>query len=248
MFEAVYEHCGSAELLSYWLDIESKTDVKLENEYAEAWSEWDLHASDEATGDSAAILWFFLEKAGRYGNFTDRLARISVAIVSSTYGEESEQVSSRLREMAQLLQAKGSYQDSEVLARRALAIAERVLGPDHPDTAIQAGNLGSLLRIKGDHATAERLLKSALNVLERELGPEHLETANIIDSLAELFRDNGEYEKAEPLYRRALAIAEMAGYLKEGKMKSKVDVVDGLENFPETLLKLFNGENFGKLV
>ncbi|HQS01126.1 MULTISPECIES: NADP-dependent oxidoreductase [unclassified Polaromonas] len=44
------------------------------------------------------------------------------------------------------------------------------------------------------------------------------------------------------------AIAEMAAYLKEGKMKSKEDVVDGLENFPETLLKLFNGENFGKLV
>jgi hypothetical protein len=44
------------------------------------------------------------------------------------------------------------------------------------------------------------------------------------------------------------AIAEMAGYLKDGKMKSKEDVVQGLENFPETLLKLFNGENFGKLV
>ena len=48
--------------------------------------------------------------------------------------------------------------------------------------------------------------------------------------------------------RYPLAIAEMAAYLKEGKMKSKEDVVQGLENFPETLLKLFNGENFGKLV
>ena len=48
--------------------------------------------------------------------------------------------------------------------------------------------------------------------------------------------------------RYPVAIAEMAGYLKEGKMKSKEDVVEGLENFPETLLKLFNGENFGKLV
>ncbi|WP_372825813.1 NADP-dependent oxidoreductase [Polaromonas sp.] len=44
------------------------------------------------------------------------------------------------------------------------------------------------------------------------------------------------------------AIAEMATYLKEGKMKSKEDVVVGLDTFPETLLKLFNGENFGKLV
>jgi NADPH-dependent curcumin reductase CurA len=48
--------------------------------------------------------------------------------------------------------------------------------------------------------------------------------------------------------RYHLAVAEMAGYLKEGKMKSKEDVVDGLNTFPETLLKLFNGENFGKLV
>ena len=44
------------------------------------------------------------------------------------------------------------------------------------------------------------------------------------------------------------AVAEMAGYLKDGRMKSKEDVVVGLDTFPETLLKLFNGENFGKLV
>ena len=44
------------------------------------------------------------------------------------------------------------------------------------------------------------------------------------------------------------AIAELAGHLRSGRMKSKEDVVEGLETFPETLLKLFNGENFGKLV
>lgn len=44
------------------------------------------------------------------------------------------------------------------------------------------------------------------------------------------------------------AIAEMAGYLREGRMHSREDVVRGLENFPSALLKLFNGENFGKLV
>ena len=48
--------------------------------------------------------------------------------------------------------------------------------------------------------------------------------------------------------RYPLAVAEMAGYLKDGRMKSKEDVVVGLDTFPETLLKLFNGENFGKLV
>ena len=43
------------------------------------------------------------------------------------------------------------------------------------------------------------------------------------------------------------AIAELSGYLKDGTLKSREDVVAGLENFPEALLKLFSGENFGKL-
>ena len=41
---------------------------------------------------------------------------------------------------------------------------------------------------------------------------------------------------------------EMAGWMAAGKLKSREDIVEGLEKFPETLLKLFNGENFGKLV
>jgi NADPH-dependent curcumin reductase CurA len=48
--------------------------------------------------------------------------------------------------------------------------------------------------------------------------------------------------------RFPLAVTELAGYLKDGRMKSKEDVVVGMATFPETLLKLFNGENFGKLV
>lgn len=49
--------------------------------------------------------------------------------------------------------------------------------------------------------------------------------------------------------RYHLAIAEMAGYLKDGRMKSKEDVIEGgVAAFPAALPKLFSGENFGKLV
>ncbi len=48
--------------------------------------------------------------------------------------------------------------------------------------------------------------------------------------------------------RYHVAVAELAGYLKDGRMKSREDVVEGLESFPQALLKLFSGENFGKLV
>jgi NADPH-dependent curcumin reductase CurA len=49
--------------------------------------------------------------------------------------------------------------------------------------------------------------------------------------------------------RYHLAIAEMAGYLQDGRMKSREDVVTGgVAAFPGTLGRLFSGENFGKLV
>jgi NADPH-dependent curcumin reductase CurA len=45
------------------------------------------------------------------------------------------------------------------------------------------------------------------------------------------------------------AIAELSGYLKDGRLKSREDVVDGpVSLFPQTLNKLFAGENLGKLV
>jgi NADPH-dependent curcumin reductase CurA len=45
------------------------------------------------------------------------------------------------------------------------------------------------------------------------------------------------------------AAAEIAGWMREGRLISREHIVDGgIGAFPETLLKLFTGENIGKLV
>jgi len=44
------------------------------------------------------------------------------------------------------------------------------------------------------------------------------------------------------------AIAEMAQWMAAGKLRSREDIVQGLAQFPQALLKLFTGENHGKLV
>jgi NADPH-dependent curcumin reductase CurA len=44
------------------------------------------------------------------------------------------------------------------------------------------------------------------------------------------------------------AAREMAGWMMAGKLKSREDIVEGFQTFPDTLLKLFRGENFGKLM
>ena len=48
--------------------------------------------------------------------------------------------------------------------------------------------------------------------------------------------------------RYADAAREMAGWMAAGKLKSREDIVEGLETFPDALLKLFKGENIGKLI
>jgi len=50
------------------------------------------------------------------------------------------------------------------------------------------------------------------------------------------------------LDRYAEAVGEMAGWLAAGELVSREDLAQGLENFPEVLLRLFSGENTGKLV
>jgi NADPH-dependent curcumin reductase CurA len=42
------------------------------------------------------------------------------------------------------------------------------------------------------------------------------------------------------------AIDALARWLSEGRLKQKEDVAAGLENAPQTLRRLFTGENFGK--
>ena len=43
-------------------------------------------------------------------------------------------------------------------------------------------------------------------------------------------------------------VAALATWIRDGSFKSREDVVDGLANFPDALLMLFEGKNFGKLV
>jgi NADPH-dependent curcumin reductase CurA len=44
------------------------------------------------------------------------------------------------------------------------------------------------------------------------------------------------------------AAAEMAGWMAAGKLRSREDVAEGIEHFHEALLKLFRGDNIGKLI
>ena len=41
---------------------------------------------------------------------------------------------------------------------------------------------------------------------------------------------------------------QMSAWIKEGKIKYREDIVDGLENAPQAFIGLLAGKNFGKLI
>jgi NADPH-dependent curcumin reductase CurA len=56
------------------------------------------------------------------------------------------------------------------------------------------------------------------------------------------------YVVTDYLDRYPEGLREMAEWLEHGKLVSREDIAEGLENFPATLLRLYKGENTGKLV
>jgi NADPH-dependent curcumin reductase len=84
---------------------------------------------------------------------------------------------------------------------------------------------------------------STYNATEPQPGP-----ANYMSLLVNRARMEG-FLVFDYVDRFPEAAAEMTGWLREGKLQSREDVVQGsVADFPETLLKLFRGENTGKLV
>jgi NADPH-dependent curcumin reductase CurA len=83
---------------------------------------------------------------------------------------------------------------------------------------------------------------SQYNNLEAMKGP-----SNYMSLLVNRARMEG-FVVIDYMSRAPEAMSEMAGWIAEGKLVAREDVVEGLESFPDALQKLFRGENVGKLV
>ena len=53
---------------------------------------------------------------------------------------------------------------------------------------------------------------------------------------------------SDHLDRMPAFLADSATWIREGKLKYREDIVDGLENAPSAFIGLLQGKNFGKLL
>jgi NADPH-dependent curcumin reductase CurA len=81
---------------------------------------------------------------------------------------------------------------------------------------------------------------SQYNATGATLGP-----ANYLSMISSRARMEG-FVVIDYLHRAEEAIAAMGPWVAAGKLTSKLDIVEGLENFPTALRRVYTGANFGK--
>ncbi len=95
-----------------------------------------------------------------------------------------------------------------------------------------------LLNVKGRMSICGQI--SQYNIEKPEMGPRWLWAMIVKQARVEGFLVFQFFEKFGP------AVAEMAGWIKEGKLKYREDIVDGFENLPRAFIGMLQGDNTGK--
>jgi NADPH-dependent curcumin reductase CurA len=95
-----------------------------------------------------------------------------------------------------------------------------------------------VLNVKGRVPVCGQI--SQYNNQKQELGPRFMWTLIAKQAKVEGFLVFQFFEKF------AAAAAEMAGWIKEGKLKYREDIVEGFENMPQAFIGMLQGDNTGK--
>jgi len=162
------------------------------------------------TSDEQAFLHSELAKAFR--KFPDELelaefhCREFRRIIENAYGASSPEYATALNDLAELLRARGKYDEARPLYEQSLNVCEESLGPEHPHVAASLNNLAATLTALGDYAEAEPLFERAIAIDRKVYGPDHAEVAADYNNLAGLLEARGDDAGAEKHYERAVAI------------------------------------------
>jgi NADPH-dependent curcumin reductase CurA len=95
-----------------------------------------------------------------------------------------------------------------------------------------------VLNVKGRVPVCGQI--SQYNNQKQELGPRFMWTLIAKQARVEGFLVFQFFEKFAP------AAAEMAGWIKEGKLRYREDIVEGFENMPQAFIGMLEGDNTGK--
>lgn len=132
------------------------------------------------------------------------MLRRAVKAFEASGGPIHEDTLSSLARLADCLEARKNYKESEPLWRR-LVEAKR---GDAVQQSQDLNSLGVSLDAQGNQGEAEKLYRQALELRQAKLGNSAPELAELLNNLGRIYYMKGQWGEAEAFYRRSIAIDE----------------------------------------
>src|ERR1700722_13335448 len=132
----------------------------------------------------------------------------ALRIVSTEFGEASEEVANARNNLAVLYKACGRFDEGLLLYQQALDSVVKLNGEDCLASSVIYHNIGGMLHAKGDFTAAEPPGRRAWEISRRLLGEDAPQTLFDAVAYAAILDGLQRYDESEAIYRRALVIFE----------------------------------------
>lgn len=144
-----------------------------------------------------------------YFDQAEPLLRQSLSI-ARTLPRESDNLPTRLNDLASLLYSKGALSEAEGLMRESLELETTRSEHNSSEVALVLNNLGAVLRAEDRLDEAETALRDALAIRTSLFGPDDLEVAQTMNNIAGMLRARGDLPGAAQFLQDSLEIRERA--------------------------------------
>jgi nephrocystin-3 len=223
------------ELLGYWL----WTGANIEAAHKRVWNLLQQGLDEEALAKFTLRLGRFINTAGFFGDFTERLFRLAIEGCEKTLGEEHPDTLFSVTEMSEFLGGKGYFKSAQMLYARALKayvkkLSEEINSDNNEieilwDAMICLSKSASLNKLMGDRAEAESLYKLALEIagdldFQNDLVFEHFVLSNMCN-LGAVLMESGDYNGANIMLHRALkGLTKIVGALHPDTLRCHLNI------------------------
>ncbi len=134
----------------------------------------------------------------------------AIALWERQYGPRDPRVAMGLANLAELMQSRKDFDETERLLARVIAIDRAFFPEESPRVALDLNSIGVLASMRKRNTEAEEDFRKSIAILARTRPVDHPEVGEVTVNLAELLHRQGRIEESEPRFRRGLAILSAA--------------------------------------
>jgi nephrocystin-3 len=209
MFMALEEAGGPRSLQVYWRVLRENVGTDMTKALSAAWRRWSKSAEPEESGRLAMAVAKLLNYCSQYQGAL-KIARLGVAILSSSVGEDKDETRKARNVLGTILTSLSMYRDSTIEHEKVMASCGSQPLRAEAAAAIYADAMNFAAcnaYYLNDYASALPRFEWVLKYRRENLGIIHEQTIEVANNIANVYLETGKYEMALQLHTESVTVA-----------------------------------------